>query len=644
MVRTTIACAWCRRSKIKCIHQGEPPCRNCLRNGRTSQGDCILSGPNIHAIRRKRYRTPTLSHKPTTVDTTHEEGDIGADNTTCASNAVSAIDPDGRVINTLRNTSRTDVLQAASKFHQTFPELSFLHLATFDVDSQETSSLLLKAAMMALCSTHQDETARYVKTALSGLFLEPPKLVTIQTLLLLAMYEWGDGRGYDAWMTTGVAIRMMQSLETMRGPTRPSELEQEIYNRTFWSCFIMDRLVLCGKGQPFTLPLDQMRIHLPIGDQDFAFGQSSNPRIYIGNIHGDMYNTIEYSYSILVRGFDIWARILKWIINGGRRQPGMTLLANCPWTPGSPWKDLYDELDDWRQHQHQRMKYPGVQIAGHVSLGHGEQFAFINLVYYISILFLSREYIPFLPKPESIPVGPVDPPLLESAAPEGWWVERADQLFNSSAQITNLLQELDDLNTSLLTPFSGFCAFSAAIMNAYVSSFPRMNYGKCIHFSTKLLEVNIQWLSRFKEIWKMGNGWFKTTLHARNLYIKASRDHQRFQGKTRADFEALEASIHDSSGVSPIHEDDTRMAEVESHEREIDTSHAAEAALGLQQLSHSHNIPEQSLQPLEDMYFPHEISIFNQWNQVWPLWGEQQFGPLASGGFNLDYNIDIPGL
>ena len=169
----------------------------------------------------------------------------------------------------------------------------------------------------------------------------------------------------------------------MRGPTKLSDLEQEVFNRTFWSCFIMDRLVLCGKSQPFTLPLRQMSIHLPIGDQDFAFGQSSSPRIEISGIHEGLHNNIDYSYSILVRGFDIWARILKWVLNGGRRQPGMTVLANCPWTPSSPWRDLYDELDRWRQMQHQRLKFPEVPIAGHVSLGHGEQFAFINLIYYI---------------------------------------------------------------------------------------------------------------------------------------------------------------------------------------------------------------------------------------------------------------------
>jgi hypothetical protein len=175
----------------------------------------------------------------------------------------------------------------------------------------------------------------------------------------------------------------MQSLETIIRSKKLSFLEQEVYNRTFWSCFIMDRLVFCGKSQPFVLPLDQLHIHLPIGEQDFAFGQSSDSRSYNSSLDGNTHTGIDHTYSILVRGFDIWARILKFVINGGRRQPGMQSLANCPWIRASPWKDLFDELYDWRQMQQPRLRYPEVQVAGHVSFGHGEQFAYINLIYYV---------------------------------------------------------------------------------------------------------------------------------------------------------------------------------------------------------------------------------------------------------------------
>jgi hypothetical protein len=180
----------------------------------------------------------------------------------------------------------------------------------------------------------------------------------------------------------GTAIRMMQILESMRGPENPSERQQETQNRTFWGCFIMDRLVFSGKSQPMILPLKQVNIHLPVGDQDFAFGQTATQRVDVREFlegKSDSPIDMDHYYTILVLGFDIWARILKWIINGGRRQPEVP----PPWTAGSAWRSLYEELQNWRQFQQSRMRYPETSVAVQISLGNGESFAYVNLIYYV---------------------------------------------------------------------------------------------------------------------------------------------------------------------------------------------------------------------------------------------------------------------
>jgi hypothetical protein len=123
-----------------------------------------------------------------------------------------------------------------------------------------------------------------------------------------------------------------------------------------------------------------------------------------------------------------------------------------------------------------------------------------------SALFLHREYIPFLPTTESEPAGPVDPPLLEASAPNGWWQDGARELFDAAACITNILSELDDAGATLMTPFAGFCAFSAATMNLYVSRFPKLNLGRSSD-ATALAKTNKLYMLRFKSLWKMGEGW-----------------------------------------------------------------------------------------------------------------------------------------
>lgn len=123
-----------------------------------------------------------------------------------------------------------------------------------------------------------------------------------------------------------------------------------------------------------------------------------------------------------------------------------------------------------------------------------------------SVLFLNREYIPFLPTVESEPKGPVDPPLLEGVAPEGWWENRAHDIFQAAAHITEILQELSNLDSDLLTPFAGFCAFSAGTMNLYIAKFPSMNLGRSVS-AASMAESNIKFLNQLKELWKMGTGW-----------------------------------------------------------------------------------------------------------------------------------------
>lgn len=187
---------------------------------------------------------------------------------------------------------------------------------------------------------------------------------------------------------------MMQSIQLLKHDRSLSERESDTQNRTFWACFVMDRLIFCGKSQPLVLPMDRMTIHLPVGDLDFAFGKSSSIRYTIRDIYRDpvgleLHNNVDHRYSVLIRGFDICAKVLELVISGGRRQAGMSKPENCPWVSSSPWNILYRDLEKWRTQQCQRLQYPLSPVATHVSLGHGESVAYINLLYFVWSVTLS---------------------------------------------------------------------------------------------------------------------------------------------------------------------------------------------------------------------------------------------------------------
>lgn len=85
---------------------------------------------------------------------------------------------------------------------------------------------------------------------------------------------------------------------------------------------------------------------------------------------------------------------------------------------------------------------------------------------------LHREYFPFMPAAESAPRGPIDHPMLQAEAPEGWWDASALEMFDAAEHIARILSEASECGAELLTPFVGFCVFSAAYMNLYVFRFP----------------------------------------------------------------------------------------------------------------------------------------------------------------------------
>ncbi len=180
-----------------------------------------------------------------------------------------------------------------------------------------------------------------------------------------------------------MAIRSMQMLNVTQKGGQAKDLHSEICNRTFWSCFVMDRLVFSGKPQPLALPLSSMKVHWPIGQRDFAFGGTSS-RTYPHDINdGTGLGDLDGFYTLLVQGYDIWARVLSWIARGGRRQLSANQEIETPWVPGSTWRSLYDDLETWRGKHRTSIQFPGTAVEVFVSLGKTTQFAYLNLIYHL---------------------------------------------------------------------------------------------------------------------------------------------------------------------------------------------------------------------------------------------------------------------
>jgi hypothetical protein len=208
----------------------------------------------------------------------------------------------------------------------------------------------------------------------------------------------------------------MQALHSQRVspyPLDPHSAERDtrdavtvaIETRTYWACFIMDCMVNSGTYNPPMLPMSEMhklKIPRPLSAVEFAFGPEPPPPQ--GSIMGgggvappaaaaQGVLDITRSFEILVSGFEIWARVMEFIFNDGRKAPGMCAPHNCPWVPGSPWSMSWNQLKVWRAGQHRNLHYPSTSVAVHMTLGYGETFTYLNLLHYVRYLLPSPSWL-----------------------------------------------------------------------------------------------------------------------------------------------------------------------------------------------------------------------------------------------------------
>jgi hypothetical protein len=302
-------------------------------------------------------------------------------------------------------TPKSLLLQATKTFTHKFPELAFLHLPSVSLsinklDLEKVQGLL--TAILALCAPLLNATTKEtihtlraaqeygecIRNFISQEMKSAPKIEMVQTLLIISMYEWSIGSGYQAWMYSGMAIRMMQCLQIMERKQKIIGIAAEVKSRTYWSCFVLDKIIFHGASQQPALPLSSIEIPFPLGEQDFAFG---TPSSMSRNLHQERsrvdsdrsVSTVDDYYGVLIRGFDIWSRIMELMTNGGRRNPKMLNPESSPWLTTSPWNVLYRDVKAWRRSQEDHLKYSDHFIAAQVSLGHGESTAYVNLIYYL---------------------------------------------------------------------------------------------------------------------------------------------------------------------------------------------------------------------------------------------------------------------
>ncbi|KAF9372483.1 hypothetical protein CPB97_001222 [Podila verticillata] len=175
-------------------------------------------------------------------------------------------------------------------FQHIHPVLPMLHHQTLSdqIRSQELPPSHLLFAILGLASRFsENNTFRVPQPGYDRppctLFYEKAKhlfkeeydnsqIGTVQALLLMAVQQMGFCESQRAWLYVGMAIRMAQDLGLNKDLPEHEQvrnrLTSELRKRTWWSCYVVERLVCAGLGRPLTITQKECETTYPQYDDD----------------------------------------------------------------------------------------------------------------------------------------------------------------------------------------------------------------------------------------------------------------------------------------------------------------------------------------------------------------------------------------
>ncbi|KAJ5156608.1 hypothetical protein N7492_009411 [Penicillium capsulatum] len=520
-------------AKVKCVHGGSPPCQRCRKS--KNEG-CTLTDPRASSPRTRRNGSQSGPRKrKQTVEASPSVGH----RTTTRGNSQSISEGHEDPIAVL---SPSIMISAVETYRKKFPVTNFIHypslISDISSNSQSVEPIFI-ASLLSLCVRFMDGSglegeatyASYAQRNLMHRVMDAPSLYLAQSLVMISFYEWGTGRPYQAWMYSGMATYMIQSLLKMADDSmensphdfHASQTQYEQLVRTYWCCFAQDCELSSGARQHFALSFSQISVPLPISDRDFAFNHVPKRRLMPVDMNKQCplakSLTIEHGLTLVTRGFDIFVRILRFANEHRRALPSLAPDDSSTSPLLQTWQKLKDELDEWRSLQDVTVRYPTTSAQALVSLGYGELFAYINLVYFMSILFLHRDRFLSNLKPHSDVFHDMnDNDQYEPAT--------IKQLFDAAQKIGGLLSALEASGAPVMTPYSGFSVFVAAHINMYGTISP-MRYPGGSEQAEEEKSRNLIYLERLSRLWPVGQSWWRTVQEANRFYevVKSTQTH-----------------------------------------------------------------------------------------------------------------------
>jgi hypothetical protein len=275
-------------------------------------------------------------------------------------------------------------------------------------------------------------------------------------------------------MYLGMAVRMAQVIgvfdEGAPAWTREEFVAAEEKRRTAWTCFLMDSLLSGGRGRRRSLSAEDMRIALPCDSENFNFGELVKCERINGYLPADGSTPILVGKLGIVahsmRVADVWGAVARWACSTLSEE-------ELPWDSQSEIQILLKSLDQWRLSLPDRLQYSVFSLHAHSASDQGQAYCYMHSIYFMSLMFLHRSYLPYIPEAETglknMPGSPIDDQWLE------WRARSRRELLRTADQVCEMLEEMRSFGLFFLrglVPWIGFTAYTAVGTMLYFYQFP----------------------------------------------------------------------------------------------------------------------------------------------------------------------------
>ncbi|CAF3652182.1 unnamed protein product, partial [Fusarium graminearum] len=284
----------------------------------------------------------------------------------------------------------------------------------------------------------------------------------VQTVALLGLFDFTAGRSRhgSAWVKVGLAVRMAQDCGLMlENATHLSHAEQEERRRVFWSVYLLDRLVSCGRGRPPAIVDASCHVQLPCDDSIWREGlwvktqsldEMMDRTLSVAQRQGPLAQVIAISH--------VLGRCAQYVLQDFNiRGP------HPPWDPGSDFAGIESDLLHLEaylevQKPISEMIQPHISADGVVDSQTTGPIIFSRALFHLCYCLLNH---PFLLQRR------ID--TCRNLAPISFIQRSSDLAWSHAQQMMSLIREVRKLGCSLHSSSSGYAVTVAGSIIALQS-------------------------------------------------------------------------------------------------------------------------------------------------------------------------------